>query len=266
MSTINRMCAILNAFSQDQKVLSLSDISRRINLPKSTTHRLLTAMEAQGILIRDNDGRGYRLGYQLIHWGMLAQNSLDLRNLALPILRKLCNDTQETAVLSVIDYAHMAAIWLEQIESPQPVRWVKRVGQRVYLHAGASAKVLWAFHPEEEIESILSRIELIPIKANTMTDKEKLLQDLREIRQRGYSVSVEETDTGAMGVAGPVYDHHDKVVAGIGIIAPISRVPESRIPEVARTVLAACSQLSRLLGAHLSGELGREKEVVGTKP
>ncbi len=145
MSTINRMCAILNLFSEDRKVLTLSDIGRRLNLPKSTAHRLLATLEAQGILMRDSEGRGYRLGYQLIRWGTLAQSSLDLRNLALPILQKLSDDTQETAVLSVIDYAHMAAIWLEQIESPQAVRWVKRVGQRVYLHAGASSKVLWAF-------------------------------------------------------------------------------------------------------------------------
>jgi DNA-binding IclR family transcriptional regulator len=265
MSTINRMCAILNAFSEDRKVLSLSDIGRRINLPKSTTHRLLAAMEAQGILMRDSEGRGYRLGYQLIRWGMLAQNAIDLRNLALPILQKLSVDTQETAVLSVIDYAHMAAIWLEQIESPQAVRWVKRVGQRVYLHAGASSKVLWAFLPEEEIEHILSRIELIPIQPNTITDKEKMRQDLREIRKRGYAVSIEETDTGAMGVAAPVYDHRDNVVAGIGIIAPVSRVPESHIPDVAKTVLSAAYQLSRMLGAHVTGKHGTEKEVVGER-
>jgi DNA-binding IclR family transcriptional regulator len=263
MSTINRMCAILNTFNEEQKVLTLSDIGRRINLPKSTTHRLLATLEAQGILMRDSEGRGYRLGYQLIRWGTLAQSSLDLRNLALPILQKLSTDTQETAVLSVIDYAHMAAIWLEQIESPQAVRWVKRVGQRVYLHAGASSKVLWAFLPEEEIEYILNRIELVPIQSSTITDKERMRRELHEIRRRGYAVSIEETDPGAMGVAAPVYDHRNKVVAGIGIIAPISRVPEELIPEVAKTVLDASYQLSRLLGAHVTGKLVAGKEVVG---
>lgn len=265
MSTIERMCAILNAFSENQQVLTLSDIGRRINLPKSTTHRLLSTLEAQGILIRDSEGRGYRLGYQLIHWGMLAQNSLDLRNLALPFLEQLRDETQETAVLSVLDYTHMAAIWLEQIESPQPVRWVKRVGQRVYLHAGASAKVLWAFLPEDEIEEILSRIEMVPIQSNTITDKEQLRQDLREIRRRGYSVSIEETDQGAMGVAAPVYDHRGRVVAGIGIIAPISRVSRPMIPDVAKKVLRACFQLSRLLGAPVEGKLIAEKEVDGKR-
>lgn len=265
MSTINRICAILNAFSEEKSVLTLSEIGRKIDLPKSTTHRLLAAMEAQGMLIRDADGRGYRLGYQLIHWGMLAQNSLDLHKLALPILRKLAHDTQETAVLSVIDESKLAAIWLEQIESPQPVRWVKRVGQRLYLHAGASAKVLWAFLPDEEIEYILSRIELVPIQANTIMDKEKLRQDLRAIRERGYAISIEETDKGAMGVAAPVYDHRNQVVAGIGIIAPVSRVPESKIPEVAKTVMSATRQLSRMLGAHLAKTLDMQKEVAGEK-
>ncbi len=266
MSTINRMCDILNVFSEDNPILTLSDIGRRIHLPKSTTHRLLATLEEQGMLIRDNEGRGYRLGYQLIRWGMLAQNSLDLHNLGLPILQKLSVETQETAVLSVIDYAHMAAVWLEQIESPQAVRWVKRVGQPVYLHAGASSKVLWAFLPEEDIENILSRIELIPIQPNTIIDMDRLRWDLLAIRERGYAVSIEETDKGAMGVAAPVYDHHDKVVAGIGIIAPINRVSEAQIPEIAKTVLEAGHELSRLLGSHVTGKHRKEKETVGNKP
>lgn len=263
MSTINRMCDVLNTFSEDKPILTLSDIGRRINLPKSTTHRLLAMLEEQGVLIRENEGRGYRLGYQLIRWGMLAQNSLDLHNLGLPVLQKLSVDTQETAVLSVIDYANMAAVWLEQIESPQAVRWVKRVGQQVYLHAGASSKVLWAFLSEEEIENILNRIELIPIQPNTIIDKDKLRRDLRAIHERGYAVSIEETDMGAMGVAAPVFDHRDKVVAGIGIIAPISRIPEAQIPEMARMVLKAGHELSRLFGSHVVEMPGKEKETVG---
>lgn len=259
MSTINRMCEILNAFSEDKPILTLSELGRRINLPKSTTHRLLATLEEQGMLIRDHEGRGYRLGYQLIRWGMLAQNSLDLHNLGLPILQKLSFVTQETAVLSVIDYAHMAAVWLEQIESTQAVRWAKRVGQPIYLHAGASSKVLWAFLPEAEIENILSRIELIPIEPNTISDKGTLRRDLASIRERGYAISIEETDKGAMGVAAPVYDHHDKVVAGIGIIAPINRVSEVQIHDMAKPVVEAGHELSRLLGSQKTGKHVNER-------
>jgi DNA-binding IclR family transcriptional regulator len=245
--TINRISAILNCFTTDEPVLSLTAISRRLTLPKSTCHRLLTALEAHGFLTRDAAGRGYRLGYQLLHWGMLAQTTLDLRNEALPILHLLAAGTGETAILSVRD--GNVGICLEMVESNHPVRLTMRVGRRILLHAGASSKVLWAFLPDAEIRQILREIELRPLMANTLTDPEKIYQELMNIRARGYATSFEETDVGAMGIAAPVYDHTGRAVAGIGIAAPIARVPAERVPRLAPTVVQAGKELSARLGA-----------------
>ncbi len=249
VSTVNRVCSILDAFSEENKALTLTEVSRAVNLPKSTTFRLLSALEEKGILTRDPDGRSFRLGYMLIHLGILAQSSNELRTVALPVLRKLSEQTRETSVLSVLDRANNAGVWIEQIESPQAVRWAKRVGSRLKLHAGASSKVLWAFLPEDEIDCILAQVVLTPFLPNTITQKEEMQAELREIRRRGYAVSFEETDNGAMGVAAPVYDHTNRPVAGIGIIGPVARVTPEQIPEIAESVLKASCELSRLLGA-----------------
>ncbi len=130
-------------------------------------------------------------------------------------------------------------------------RLAMRVGQSLQLHAGASSKVLWAFLPDEEIERILHEIEYIPLEKNTITDPERMRAELGAIRERGYATSFEETDSGAMGVAAPVYDHAGQAVAGIGIAAPAARIPPARVPEIARTVLEASRELSRRLGAPL---------------
>ncbi len=249
VSTVNRVCSILDAFSEENKALTLTEISRAVSLPKSTTFRLLAALEEKGILNRDPDGRSFRLGYMLIHLGILAQNSNELRAVALPVLRKLSEQTRETSVLSVLDRANNAGVWIEQIESPQAVRWAKRVGSRLKLHAGASSKVLWAFLPEEEIDCILTQIDLTPFLPNTITNEYQMRAELREIRELGYAVSFEETDNGAMGVAAPVYDHTNRPAAGIGVIGPVARVSPNQIPEIAETVLSAGRELSRLLGA-----------------
>jgi DNA-binding IclR family transcriptional regulator len=246
-STIQRVCSALNVFNEDDKVLSLTEISRRINLPKSTTHRLLNALEVQGLLNREPDGQGYRLGYQLIHWGMIAQRSLDLRNIALPILRSLSEATDETAVLSV--RSGNAGIWIEQVETRQTIRLAMRVGRRLMLHAGASSKVLLAFLPDEQMKRIVSEIELEPIMPNTITDKGELLLELYAIRELGYAVSYEETDKDAMGIAAPVYDHHNHAIAGIGIVAPAVRIPPHKVPDAARLVIDASNELSKMLGA-----------------
>jgi IclR family KDG regulon transcriptional repressor len=245
--TVNRICDVLNCFSYDEPVLTLTAISNHLGLPKSTIHRLLTALERQGFLTHRANGRGYQLGYQLLRWGMLAQATLDLRNEALPILCTLSAATGETAILSV--RGGNEGICVEMVESNQPVRLAMYIGQRRMLHAGASAKVLWAFLPDAEVRRILNEIELVALKPNTITDHGKMYQELITIRERGYATSFEETDSGAMGVAAPVYECTGQVVAGIGIAAPIARIPPDKVPRVAPLVIDAARQLSARLGA-----------------
>lgn len=247
ISTLNRVCLILNAFTENERILTLTEISKRIQLPKSTAHRMLEAMECHGLIVREPHGQGYQLGFQLIRWGTLSLTNLDLRNTALPVLHSLCESTNESAVLSA-RYGYFA-MWIEMVESRQPVRLAIRVGEPLHLHAGASAKVLWAFLPDSEIERILNGIKLIPLKPNTITSPETMRAELRMIRERGYATSYEETDFGAMGIAAPIYNHMGQPIAGLGIAAPITRVPPERVQELAKYVLAASQELSVKLGA-----------------
>jgi DNA-binding IclR family transcriptional regulator len=129
------------------------------------------------------------------------------------------------------------------------LRLAMRVGQPLPLHAGASSNVLLAFLSDHEIEHILDGIEFETIKKNTITNLGKFRQELRSTRSRGYAFSFEETDAGAMGIAAPVYDHTGHVVAGIGILAPITRVPEARASEMAEPFMLASYELSMQLGA-----------------
>jgi DNA-binding IclR family transcriptional regulator len=244
---INRICDILNSFNDHEAYLTLTEISLRIHLPKSTTFRFLEALESQGMIHYDTNHKSYRLGHRLIHLGMLAQASIDLRNDALPILRALTEETSETSILS-IRFGNVGT-WVEMIESRQPVRLAMRVGQPLHLHAGASSKVLLAFLPEPEIERIVSNMELVPIATHTITDPDRLKEELRTIRMTGYATSFEETDEGAMGVAAPVFDHTGLAIAGIGIAAPIVRIPREQISKIVKPVLEASQELSKQLGA-----------------
>lgn len=247
MRTISRIATVLNCFSAETPVLSLSEISERLDLPRSTTHRLLTAMETEEFLMRDQATRKYRLGYRLLYWGKLAQDSIDLRNASLPVLEELVRLTGETAILSVRDGNE--GMCLEMVESGYPVRLTMRVGKRLMLHAGASAKVLWAFLPDEELLRILKEIKLVALKPNTITDANEMYEELMKIREQGYAVSFEETDGEAMGLTAPVYDHTGRAIAGIGIAAPMSRVSPDRVPRLAPMVVGAGRKLSARLGA-----------------
>ncbi len=244
---VARIADVLNCFTPEEPVLSLTAISRRVGLPKSTTHRLVNALSSHGFLMRDVHGQGYRLGYQLLHWGMVAQAGLDLRAEALPILHSLARNVDETAILTVRDGTR--GLYLDIVESGHPVRLAMQVGQVLRLHAGASSKVLLAFLPESEIEQILGSIELVQLTPNTLIDPARLRAELSAIRRRGYATSFEETDPGAMGIAAPVYGREGQPVAGIGIAAPLTRISPEHVPEVAPLVLEAAGQLSERLGA-----------------
>lgn len=247
INTLDRVCDILNLFTEEDHVLTLSNISRRLQLPKSTAHRMLAAMLLRGLLIRDPYDRGYQLGFQLLQWGTLARSSLDIRNIALPVMKALVNTINETVVLSM-RYGN-SAIWVEVVESEQPVRIALRTGKPLSLHAGASSKILWAFLPQEEMEAMFGVIHLAPLFANSIIESEKMRTELKKIRELGYAVSYEETDPGAMGIAAPVYDHLNCLVAGLGMVAPAARVTTDRVEVYAQKVREASVELSRRLGA-----------------
>jgi IclR family KDG regulon transcriptional repressor len=244
--TVDRMHAILSCFSQDEPFLSLSQISERLGLSKSTTHRLLSSMVHNGFLSRMPNERTYCLGYQFMCWASIVENALDLRDLARPFLEELNRITGETAILTVRD-DHWA-VCLEKVESRKAVRLAMTVGSRRWLHAGASAKVLMAYLGPEAIEEAISGTGLPRIMHNTITEPQALYEELESIRALGYATSFEETDQGAMGVAAPVFDRSNRVVAGIGIAGPISRWSHDDIPELAGMVTAAARRLSAHLG------------------
>jgi DNA-binding IclR family transcriptional regulator len=246
LRVINRVCDILNCYSVDETNFTIAEISQKIGLPKSTTYRFVQALTSQGLL-ENLDGHKFSLGHQLIRWGFISQASINLRNLALPVLTSLMETTGETSILSM--RFGTAGIWIEMVESRQQVRLAMRIGERLNLHAGASSKILWAFLPSDQIDDILSKIDLVPLEKNTITDPEKMREELAVIRKHGYATSVEETDKDSMGIAAPIYDHSGMPVAGIGIIAPIIRVPIERIPEIAEHVVKAGWEVSARLGA-----------------
>jgi DNA-binding IclR family transcriptional regulator len=247
LQMLDRISQILGCFTVHEPVRTFTAICEGTGLPKSTAHRLLGALVTRGYLMINADGNGYRLGHQLLHWGLVAQIASDLRGEAVPIMKTLVGAIGELVILSVLDGD--VGICLEMVESRQPVRLTMRPGQRLPLHSGASSKVLWAFLPDAEIQRILGEIPLTPFMPNTITDPQALLAELKITRARGYATSFEERDPGAMGIAAPVYDHAERPIAGLGIAAPLAHIPPEQVKDYAPIVVDAARQLSARMGS-----------------
>ena len=246
VQTIDRLAIILDCFSAQEPQLSMTEISKRIGLGTSTTHRLLVSMESHGFLSRAPDGKRYTLGYKFLHWASTVEKSSSLQQQARPLLENLAKESGETAVLMVRDGPW--AVCMDRVDSAQPLRLAMTVGQRIPLHAGSSAKILLAYADPAEIESHIAEHGLPPVGENTITDPKKLHDNLAQIRERGYAISLQERDPGAAGLTAPIFNSTDQIIAGLGIVGPVTRLTPDLLQTHLSLVLSAAQNLSRLQG------------------
>jgi len=256
VKTIDRLVEILDCFSSQHPDWSLTELSARLGVPKSSLHRFLLALETHSILRRDPQDRRWRLGYRPLVWGQLAAHHT-LRLIARPVMERLAAETGETVLLTV--YENFEVVCLEKVDSTHEVRLAMEVGTRRPPHAGASSKILMAYLPETEIQAIIER-GLPRLCTNTITDPTELRAELAQIRDRGYAVSREETDVGAWGVATPIWGPRGEVVAALGIAGPLFRLTRGLTQEYVVKCRQAAEQISHILwknGRGKGGDFGK---------
>ncbi len=246
VQTADRISQILDCFTKAKPQLGMTEISKLIDLSTSTTHRLLGAMEQNGLLVRAPDGKKYALGHRLLYWASIAQTSTPIQQQARPLLEQLARETRETAVLTIRDGDW--AVCIDRVDSPNSLLQTMALGKRIPLHAGSSAKVLLAWLPADEINQVIDAVGLSQLLDNTITQLPHLLQDLAQIRSQGYAVSFEERDPGTAGLTMPVFDHRGSVVAGMGIVGPTVRLSVDNITDHLRTLTPLAQQLSTYQG------------------
>lgn len=245
--SLDRAVAILSAFDERRPLLSLSEIADVLGLNTSTAHRLLQALKAHGLVSQPDGGKSYALGPRLLGLARLATAALDIREVALPQMRALRDEAGETVGLHVLrpDLSRMV---VDQAESSQPLRRTYTdLGHPIPLHQGAPGKVLLAFLPEDERESVLGR-PLAAANENTITAVDALRNELVAIRKRGFALSFGERVLGIHTVAVPVRDHSGRVTAAVSVTGPAQRMPRRRLLEIAPLAEARAREIAAALG------------------
>jgi len=250
IQSIKRAIRILNSFALKKGELGVTELSERLNLHKSTVHRILVTLEDEGFMVKDQVSQKYRLGIKLFELGHIVKEQMEIRNYALPTMKELSQKTEESIDLNILSDGKRVSI--EKIESPHDVRRIIQLGKSLPLYCGGSGKVLLAFLPDEEIENIIQKEKLIPFGANTITDPTKLKEHLKEIRQNGYAISFEERILGSASVAGPILNYKGKVVASLSVSGPVTRFTKKKIPVLVSLVKKRVKKISTLLGYHIN--------------
>ncbi|HLL65436.1 MAG TPA: IclR family transcriptional regulator [Micromonosporaceae bacterium] len=241
ISVTARVLRLLDAFSIDSPQLTLSQLSRRADLPLSTAHRMVDDLVRWGALERDGDGR-YRIGLRLWELGALAPRGVGLREAAMPFLEDLYEATHENVQLAVLDGTE--ALYVERISGRGAVKIRTRVGGRLPLHATGVGLVLLAHAPVELQERIIAG-PLRRFTDKTITSPHGLRRVLADIRRDRYAVTDGQVELVALSVAAPITDRTNEVVAALSVVVPADRAPEPYIP----AVRAAARGVSRVLGA-----------------
>lgn len=235
---------VLRTLSEADPGLGVTELASRLGLAKSTCHRLLSTLAANGFVQQLEDGR-YALGLALWELGSRVVGRLELREVAHPILESLRNDTGETVHLALLDGD--AVVYIDRFESESTLTLFRRIGFRAPVHVTSSGKAILAYSPPEVVERVLSA-GLKRVGPGSITNKKKLLAALEEIRAMGCVVSIEESETGVASVGAPVFDHLGGVVGSISVAGPTQRISKGKLPTLKRQVRLAAQKISRGLG------------------
>ncbi|MGH2529518.1 MAG: IclR family transcriptional regulator [Actinomycetota bacterium] len=247
LQVLERTFSVLDLFTREHPEWSTTEIARTCELPTPTAYRILAALRRRGFLTQDPGSKRFRLGIAALDLGERARAIVDVRLPALPVLRRLCHETGETALLTVLSDGNDRSVCLERVESSQPLRLSVEPGRQIPLHAGASQKVLLAYLPPEEINRLLSG-PLERLCRATITDPNELRAELAQIRRRGWASSFEETNLGVWGLAVPILNNHGWVIAGVGLAGPSARLPRARVAEYLPRLRAGATEIAKALG------------------
>lgn len=247
LSSVANAIRLIKVFSDDEYEIGISDLGKRLKLPKSTVHRLASTLIDGGMLEQSEENGKYRLGLVVFELGSLVRRKMDFSSEAKPFLMALREKTGETVHLAILDQSSI--VYINSLESKQAIRMTLEVGMRKPAHSTAAGKVMLAFQPADALARVIAD-GLNGHTPNTIVDPEMFRQELAQIRTRGYAIADEENELGVRSLAAPVRDHFGNVIAATSIAGPAQRLTKKVLASFAPDVVSAADAISARLGYH----------------
>ncbi|WP_420630559.1 IclR family transcriptional regulator [Candidatus Leptofilum sp.] len=244
--SVLRAMSLLKAFDDERREWGLADLASEVGLNKTTTFRLLTALESEGMVARRPFTESYILGPEIVVLGGRALRANDLRTLVKPELEQMAELSGETATLEITSGEDHVLI-IDEVIGNHLVGSSQSLGTRWPMVATSTGIAMLAHLPEEFVEAVLAK-PLVAMTPKTVTDTAILRQELTKTRQRGYSYLQEWLEEGLIVVGAPLFNHDSQVVAAISLGGPAIRFPAEREPEMGQLVKQTAQRISQKLG------------------
>jgi DNA-binding IclR family transcriptional regulator len=243
--SVQRAMRVLNAFTDAQPEWALNELAKTLELNKTTTYRLLSALEIEGMVTRDEQSGAYRLGPGAIILGGRALRTNSLNIVSHADLDKLAEETGETVTLEILVDGDVLII--DQVQGSHMLGASQDLFARWPTHATSTGKVLLAYLPLVQCEELLS-VPLDQYTENTITDINELKEELNQIRTQGFATVHEELEIGFVAGAAPIFNHNGRVVAAISVGGPSVRMNPDRLQEIVNLAMQAAQRISKKIG------------------
>jgi len=246
INSIIRACNILRSFSKDKAHFKIGELARQLQLDRSTTYRILLSLERCGLVEKDRKTGEYSLGMAAFEIGNNYLRRMDFIQISKPIMADLALKVQETVHLAVLSDTEI--VYVDKVDSPRTLGVMSKIGQRAPVYCTALGKVLLAFQPQEELSKIIDRIKFKSYTPKTIISKKRLIQELKEIRKRGYGLDQREYEKDVECIAAPIRNHLGDVIAALSISGPQRKTDLPQGKRFMSQVVKAASLISSKMG------------------
>ena len=246
VQSVERTLDIVEALSVNRSGIGVTELSKALNLHKSTVHRLLTTLMVRKYVEQDSETGKYRLSVKLFELGNAVLSKLNMRAHALPYLRELRERCKETVQLSIVDQYEI--LYIDVLESQEKISVKAQIGERAPLHATSSGKIWLANLPEERIHDIYKEKGLQSHTNKTVTSMEILKEQLRKVQESGVAVDEGEYEDDLRSVAAAIRNYRGRVISCISVAIPASRFSTTDLAEFSKAVKETADKISYSVG------------------
>jgi IclR family KDG regulon transcriptional repressor len=243
IASVQKMARILNCFTKDRPALGISEIAAELDMNASTVHHLVRTLCQEGILMKDRRKK-YRLGWKLLEWSNHVMYQQDIYSEAIPLVEELIRKFNKATVhIGMLDQGDV--VFVLKIASKHSVPVGTHIGMRKPAYCFSTGKVLLAYNPSL-VQPVIAR-GLLKRAPNTITKVDSLLEELDEIRTKGFATSINENEFESFGVAAPIRSYTGQTVAALNMVGPIAYMQE-HCCSVIKSVIRTADLISKELG------------------
>jgi IclR family acetate operon transcriptional repressor len=245
VQALDRGLQVLGALARLEQA-TLSDLALAVGMPASTLHRILATLEGHDFVELETETQAWRIGIGAFRVGSMFLTRTNVVEAARAPMRRLMEDTGETANLGLTDGDEV--VFIAQVESHAPIRAFFRPGSRGPMHCSGIGKALMAAMPRDQVERALGRTGLAPFTSTTLETPDRLFADLADTAARGWSFDDQERYEGMSCIAAVIRDSFGAAVAGVSVSGPAARFTPDRQSAIGTRVSQAADEISQAIG------------------